>query len=316
MPILEFTCGDGWGGARLDVFLASACENMSRSRAGELAASGAVSVNGEKKPKSFSLRTGDRVSLELPEPESPEAKAENIPLEIVFEDGDLLVVEKPKGMVVHPAPGSENGTLVNALLWHCGGSLSGINGVMRPGIVHRIDKMTSGLLIVAKNDAAHAGLAAQIEKHSFSRRYEGVVFGRPAPEAGTVNRPIGRSKTDRKKMAIDRSGRLAVTHYATLGQYRIGNAAYSHMSFVLETGRTHQIRVHMSSLGHPLAGDEVYGSAKRDGAFFPWLEGQCLHAAHIGFVHPITGKFMEFDSPRPEYFERVLAKLKSAEKPD
>lgn len=313
MPTLEFVCEAG--GTRLDVFVAAFAPDVSRSRAGELCSSGAVTVNGAKKSKSFSLRPGDRVVIDLPEPQNCEAQPENIPLDIVFEDEYLLVVEKPKGMVVHPAPGSETGTLVNALLFHCGDRLSGINGVLRPGIVHRIDKLTSGLLIVAKNDVAHTGLAAQIEKHSFTRRYQGVVFGRLVPEEGTVDRPIGRSVSDRKKMAISTEGRRAVTHYSTIGQYSVGNAVYSHMSFQLETGRTHQIRVHMASLGHPIAGDEVYGSAKRDGAHFPWLEGQCLHAAHIGFEHPVTKEWMEFDSPLPEYFERVLARLgRDAEK--
>ena len=307
MPKFEFVCEND--GIRLDVFLASVLEDVSRSRAGELCADGAVCVNGVQKGKSYSVKAGDMVSAELPEPKACEAQAENIPLDIVYEDDALLVVEKPKGMVVHPAPGSESGTLVNALLWHCGERLSGINGVLRPGIVHRIDKLTSGLLIVAKSDAAHAGLAAQIEKHSFTRRYEGVVFGRLVPESGTVDRPIGRSHTDRKKMAIVPEGRRAVTHYETLAAYPIGNAVYSHMRFQLETGRTHQIRVHMASLGHPIAGDDVYGSVKRDSAFFPDLEGQCLHAAHIGFEHPLSGEWMEFDSKRPAYFEEVLKRL-------
>ena len=307
MPKFEFVYeGDG---ARLDVYLASVLEDVSRSRAGELCVDGSVLVNGNKKGKSFSLKSGDRVFVELPEPKACEAQPENIPLDIVFEDDFLLVVEKPKGMVVHPAPGSESGTLVNALLWHCGDRLSGINGVLRPGIVHRIDKLTSGLLIVAKSDAAHTGLAAQIEKHSFTRRYESVVFGRLTPENGTVDRPIGRSHVDRKKMAIVPEGRRAVTHYETIAEYSVGNAVYSHMRFQLETGRTHQIRVHMASLGHPIAGDDVYGSEKRDAAFFPNLEGQCLHAAHIGFEHPVSGEWMEFNSPRPAYFEEVLSRL-------
>ncbi|MBR4940814.1 MAG: RluA family pseudouridine synthase [Clostridia bacterium] len=307
MPTFDLVCEEG--GQRLDVFVASNMDNLSRSRAGELCADGSVKVNGLAKGKSFTLKAGDEVCVELPEPKSCEACPENIPLEIVYEDDALLVVNKPKGMVVHPAPGSETGTLVNALLWHCGDRLSGINGVLRPGIVHRIDKLTSGLLIVAKSDAAHAGLAAQIEKHSFSRKYEGVVFGRVIPEDGRVDRPVGRSHTDRKKMAIVPEGRNAVTHYKTLAQYSLDNAVYSHMSFTLETGRTHQIRVHMASLGHPIAGDDVYGSPKRDLGFFPWLEGQCLHAAHIGFVHPVSGEWLEFNSPRPEYFDRVLSKL-------
>jgi 23S rRNA pseudouridine1911/1915/1917 synthase len=307
MPRFEFVCEND--GVRLDVFLASVLEDVSRSRAGELCVDGAVCVNGAKKGKSFSVKSGDYISVELPEPKACEAEAENIPLDIVYEDDALLVVEKPKGMVVHPAPGSESGTLVNALLWHCGERLSGINGVLRPGIVHRIDKLTSGLLIVAKSDAAHTGLAAQIEKHSFTGRYEGVVFGRLSPEAGTVDRPIGRSHNDRKKMAIVPEGRRAVTHYETLGAYPVGNAVYSHMRFQLETGRTHQIRVHMASLGHPIAGDDVYGSVKRDSVFFPNLEGQCLHAAHIGFEHPLSGEWMEFNSKRPAYFEEVLRRL-------
>ena len=303
MPTLEFVCETG--GTRLDVFVASVAPDVSRSRAGELCSAGAVKVNGSTKSKSFSLKAGDRVDIELPEPKSCEAQPEDIPLDIVYEDEHLLVVEKPKGMVVHPAPGSETGTLVNALLFHCGDRLSGINGVLRPGIVHRIDKLTSGLLIVAKNDAAHTGLAAQIEKHSFTRKYQGVVFGRPVPEAGTVDRPIGRSVSDRKKMAISPDGRRAVTHYSTLGQYSVGNAVYSHMSFQLETGRTHQIRVHMAHLGHPVAGDPVYGP-KHDKT---GLEGQCLHARQLQFIHPDTGEKIVLECPLPAYFTAFLEKI-------
>ena len=233
-----------------------------------------------------------------------EAKAENIPLDIVYEDNDLLVVNKPKGMVVHPAAGNYDGTLVNALLYHCGDSLSGINGVLRPGIVHRIDKDTSGLLIVAKNDESHKFLSGQIKEHSFTREYEAVVWGSVREDEGTVNAPIGRNPNDRKKMCItQKNSKEAVTHYSVIARYK----GYTHIRCVLETGRTHQIRVHMASLGHPVAGDLVYGVKNEKVAF----EGQCLHAKKIGFVHPATGEYMEFDSELPEYFKNFLTKLRN-----
>ena len=263
---------------------------------------GDVLVNGKKISKSTKVKAGDSVFFHVPRPVDDTAKPEAIPLNIIYEDDDLLVVNKPKGIVVHPAPGNYNGTLVNGLLYHCQGNLSGINGVVRPGIVHRIDKDTSGLLVVAKNDRAHQLLAEQIQNHSFTREYEAVVYGHFRQEKGTVDAPIGRSKSDRKRMAVtDEHSRRAVTHYEVLKEFR----DFSHIRCHLETGRTHQIRVHMAYLGHPLAGDPVYGPKK----VIESLQGQCLHAKKIGFVHPSTAKYMEFDSTLPEYFIRFLAGL-------
>lgn len=259
---------------------------------------------GRPYAKNARLKGGETVLVHIPDPVIYEARAENIPLEIVYEDGDLLVVDKPKGMVVHPAPGNPDGTLVNALLAHCGGSLSGINGVMRPGIVHRIDKNTSGLLIVAKNDRAHQGLAEQIQAHSFKRLYEAVVQGHLRQAFGSVNAPIGRHPIDRKKMAVvERHSRPALTHYRVLASY----PGYDHVELRLETGRTHQIRVHMAYLGHPVAGDTVYGPSRQP----PGLDGQCLHAKTIGFRHPATGAYLEFTSPLPPYFRDFLERLKT-----
>ncbi len=290
-------------GVRLDKFIAEASVGLSRSAAVSLIENKGVTVNKqtvtEKKQK---IKAGDRVEVIIPDPVPYEAKAENIPLDIIYEDNDLLVVNKPKGMVVHPAAGNHEGTLVNALLYHCGNSLSGINGVMRPGIVHRIDKDTSGLLMVAKNDNAHASLAAQIKEHSFTREYEAVVFGNLKDDTGTVDAPIGRNPNDRKKMCVtERNSKNAVTHYRVICRYK----GYTHIRCQLETGRTHQIRVHMAYLGHPVAGDPVYG-VKHEKVDF---NGQCLHAKKIGFVHPATGKYMEFDSDLPMYFKEFLTKL-------
>lgn len=290
-------------GVRLDKFLAESEIGLSRSAAVSLIESEQVRVNGAAANKKTKLKTGDRVEVCVPDPVAYEAKAENIPLDIVYEDSDLLVVNKPKGMVVHPAAGNYDGTLVNALLYHCRGSLSGINGVLRPGIVHRIDKDTSGLLIVAKNDVAHAGLAAQIKEHSFTREYEAVVFGNLKTDEGTVDAPIGRNPNDRKKMCVtEKNSKHAVTHYRVLARYR----GYTHVLCRLETGRTHQIRVHMAYIGHPVAGDSVYG-VKSEKVLFT---GQCLHARKIGFVHPVTGEYMEFTSDLPPYFDGFLKKLK------
>lgn len=294
-------------GKRIDLFAAEQCK-ITRSAVQKLILSGGLLVNGRSVSKNYKVSLGDLVTLELPEPISCEAVAEDIPIDIVYEDADLLVVNKPKGMVVHPAPGNPDGTLVNALLWHCGDSLSGINGVIRPGIVHRIDKDTSGLLIVAKNDRAHIGLAEQIAVHSFYREYEAVCVGRPRDDAGDISAPIGRNPSDRKKMAVVVGGRSALTHYKTLAEY----SGYTHLSLVLETGRTHQIRVHMSSIGHPLFGDTVYGGGHTqiEKLMSDTVCGQCLHARKIGFVHPITGKELFFDSDLPDYFEKVLARIK------
>ena len=301
----ELVCAES--AVRLDKFLAASDIGISRSMAVTLIESGRVSVNGKPCDKKQKLSVGDRVAVTVPDPVPYEAKAENIPLEIVYEDSDLLVVNKPKGMVVHPAAGNYEGTLVNALLWHCGDSLSGINGVLRPGIVHRIDKDTSGLLIVAKNDASHTALAAQIKAHSFTREYEAVVFGTVKDDRGTVDAPIGRHPVDRKRMCITpKNSKNAVTHYEVIARYK----GYTHIRCVLETGRTHQIRVHMASLGHPVAGDPVYG-VKNERVGFP---GQCLHARKIGFIHPSTGAYLEFQSDLPPYFQEFLRKLENISK--
>lgn len=294
-------------GGRVDKFIADADIGLSRSAAASLIEKGAVTVNDKPVSKKTKLFEGDCITIEVPDPVPYEAKAENIPLDIVYEDSDLLVVNKPKGMVVHPAAGNYEGTLVNALLYHCGSSLSGINGVLRPGIVHRIDKDTSGLLIVAKNDTSHASLAEQIKEHSFTREYEAVVFGNLKNDEGTVDAPIGRNPNDRKKMCVtERNSRNAVTHYKVICRYK----GYTHIRCCLETGRTHQIRVHMAYIGHPVAGDQVYGVKNERVSF----TGQCLHAKKIGFVHPSTGEYMEFDSELPPYFRQFIEKLKNISK--
>lgn len=289
-------------GIRLDAFMSGACD-VSRSLAADIIDQGLVTVNGKRAKKSAKLSSGDEVSVKMPELSEPEAVPQDIPLDIVYEDADLLVVNKPKGMVVHPAPGNPDGTLVNALLYHCKDSLSGINGVLRPGIVHRIDKDTSGLLIVAKNDKAHNHLAEQIKEHSFTREYRAVVYGNVKSDSGTVDAPIGRDPKNRQRMAVVYvNSKPAVTHYEVLKRYD----GFTFMKFRLETGRTHQIRVHMASLGHPLAGDPVYGPKK----VITSLHGQCLHAGLIGFIHPTTGEYMEFSSEIPTYFSDYLKALK------
>ena len=293
-------------GARLDAFLAGKMEKT-RSSVQKLIEEENVRLNGAPAAKNARLREEDRVEATEPPPEVLDVKPQNIPLDIVYEDQDLLVVNKPKGMVVHPAAGNPDGTLVNALLFHCGDSLSGINGVIRPGIVHRIDKDTSGLLIVAKNDRAHQSLAEQIAVHSFTRIYNAVVYGIVKEEEGTVSAPIGRHPTDRKRMAVLSSGgREAVTHYRVLERF----PGFTLVECRLETGRTHQIRVHMAHIGHPVAGDPVYGPKK----CITELQGQCLHARVIGFIHPATGEYLEFDSGLPPYFERFLEKLRRSGK--
>lgn len=289
---------------RIDLYLSEQL-SISRSLAQELISSGCVKVNGCITAKNYRIRGGETIEAELPEPEEIEAVPQDIPIEIVYEDNHLLVVNKPQGMVVHPAAGNPDGTLVNALLHHCKGRLSSINGKIRPGIVHRLDKDTAGLLIVAKDDQAHAGLAAQIAAHTFSRKYEAVVLGKLKDDFGTVDKPIGRSKTDRKKMAVTyENAKEAVTHYRVISRYN----GFTHVELTLETGRTHQIRVHMASIGHPVAGDSVYGDKKN----VLKLNGQCLFAFHIGFVHPITGEKMVFEVERPEFFNNVLEKLNKA----
>lgn len=287
---------------RADVLVSERLE-ISRSAAAALIEDGNLVVDGRSAAKNYKVKSGGSVRITVPDAKPSEAAAQEIPLNIVYEDQDLLVVNKPKGMVVHPAPGNPSGTLVNALLAHCGDSLSGIGGVLRPGIVHRIDKDTSGLLIVAKNDLAHAGLAKQIKEHSFSRCYEAVVYGNLKQDSGTVDAPIGRHPIKRKQMAVtDKGSRAAVTHYRVIRRYE----GFTHVRLQLETGRTHQIRVHMAYIGHPVAGDPVYGPKRVITA----TDGQCLHAKMIGFVHPITGEYLEFESELPDYFQNFLSSLK------
>lgn len=289
---------------RLDKLLAEELDGMSRSAVQGLIEQGLVTSAGKALSKSARLSPGQTVQVAVPEPKELDVLPEALPLDIVYEDGDLLVVNKPKGMVVHPAPGNHTGTLVNALLYYCGKSLSGINGVLRPGIVHRIDKDTSGLLLVAKNDQAHRGLAEQIQAHSLTREYRAVVYGGIRDEAGVVDAPIGRHPVERKKMAVLRgspSARDAVTHYFV--EERL--PGFTYLRLRLKTGRTHQIRVHLANLGHPVAGDPLYGPKK----VLTELRGQCLHAGLLGFVHPRTGEYMEFSAELPEYFSGFLAKL-------
>ena len=289
-------------GIRADVFLAEAVEELTRSAAQKLLESGAVTCRGRRVGKSEKLPAGAEVEVDLPAPQPLEAAPENIPLDIVYEDEDVVVVNKPVGLVVHPAPGHPSGTVVNALLYHCGESLSGINGVLRPGIVHRIDRDTSGLLIAAKNDRAHLALADQLRDHTLRRLYHGIVVGALREEAGTVDAPLDRNPKDRKKMAVVPGGREAVTHYQVLERL----AGYTYAAFRLETGRTHQIRVHMAHLGHPLLGDRVYGDPKG----YPGLAGQCLHAKELTFLHPATGERVTVTSDLPDYFTAVLARLR------
>ena len=279
--------------------------DITRSYLQKLLKDGSVQMNGKPVKASTKTAVGAVIALTIPEPEEPEILPENIPLDILYEDSDVILINKPKNMVVHPAAGHYTGTLVNALMYHCRGDLSGINGVLRPGIVHRIDKDTTGVLIVCKNDRAHNALAEQLKEHSITRKDRAIVCGNLKEDEGTVDAPLGRHPQDRKKMAIVRSGgKRAVTHYRVLE--RFGNDTY--IECQLETGRTHQIRVHMASLGHPLLGDEIYGRAKS-----PFkLEGQTLHAMVLGFIHPTTGEYMEFEAPLPEYFEKLLEKLRKS----
>ena len=298
-----FTVGEP---ARLDLLVSVNLE-ITRTAAARLIENGAVTIDGKTVvKKSVKPNAGAVVLTTLPEEVPCEAQPEDIPVEIVYEDDDVAVVNKPRGMVVHPAPGNPDGTLVNALLWHCRGQLSGINGEMRPGIVHRIDKDTSGLLVVAKTNEAHLGLAAQLEGHRIDRVYRAVCYGGFSVEDGTVDSPIARDPSDRKRMKTGVSGgRSAVTHYRVLSSHN----GFSYIECHLETGRTHQIRVHMASIGHPLAGDAVYGPHK----VITELEGQCLHAARLSFTHPITGEQMMFFAPLPDYFEKFLKKMQLAD---
>lgn len=306
MPEEYLSVTDADAGQRLDGFLASSIEELSRSRIQNLCDGGKVLVDGKKAKKNLRLSGGELITVDIPEPEPVELVPQDIPLDIIYEDDCLLVINKPKGMVVHPAPGHPDGTVVNAVMYHCGGSLSGIGGELRPGIVHRIDKDTSGLLVVAKNDMAHAGLAAQLKDKSLSRIYEAIAVGRIRDDSGRIDAPIGRSLRDRKKMAVGgAAAREAATRYEVIARY----TGYTHVRCILETGRTHQIRVHMAYIGHPLAGDAVYGY----GAGKTGLDGQCLHAGKIRFIHPKTGEVMTFECPLPQYFIDFRRKLERIE---
>ena len=300
---MNITVDEATSGERIDK-VAAAAGGISRSQAVNLIEAGNVTVNGRPAGKNYRVCANDEIEITVPPPRELEVTAEDIPLDIMYEDGDLLVVNKPKGMVVHPAAGNRDGTLVNALLSHCGGSLSGINGVIRPGIVHRIDKNTSGLLIVAKNDNAHHKLSAQIKEHSFTRVYEAIIAGNLKNDTGTVDAPIGRHPAERKKMTVtQKNSKRAVTHYEVIERLD----GYTHVRLRLETGRTHQIRVHMASIHHPVAGDNVYGLPK----YGLGQGSQCLHARTIGFIHPSNGEYMEITSELPDYFKELLRKLRA-----
>ncbi len=307
MNELKFTVDNENEGTRLDVFLSKMYDGLTRSGISKSIENGLVTVNGEIAQKSYKVDENDEVIIILEEPKLLDVKEQDIPLDIVYEDDDLLVVNKPKGMVVHPAAGNYSDTLVNALMYHCKDSLSGINGVLRPGIVHRIDKNTSGLLVVAKSDFAHNGLAIQIKEHSFTREYVCVVYGNIKEDNGTVDKPIGRHKTERKKMCVtDKNSKNAVTHFEVLERF----SDFTFLKCKLETGRTHQIRVHLASVGHPIAGDDVYGPKK----VITELFGQCLHAKKLGFIHPRSGKYLEFESEIPQVFADFLEKLRKTAK--
>ena len=301
----EYTVEERQSGMRLDKFLTEIYPDQTRSFLQKLVKSGEIKVNGKPVIKAgFVVEGGDQISASIPTPQAVEIEAENIPLDILYEDADVLIVNKPKGMVVHPSAGHYSGTLVNAIMYHCADSLSGINGEIRPGIVHRIDMDTTGALIICKNDAAHVDIAEQIKEHTVTRRYRGIVCGVVKEDEGTIEGAIGRHPTQRKKMAInEKNGKPAITHYKVLQRF----AKYTYMEFRLETGRTHQIRVHMASIGHPLLGDELYGNPKN--LAMKGLQGQTLHAMVIGFVHPTTHEYMEFEAPLPEYFQNLLKKL-------
>ncbi len=298
----EFIVTENVAGLRIDKVVPALCSELSRNAVQQLIEDENILVNGNICNKKTTVKSGDMIEVYLPEPKVLSLEPEDIPLDIVYEDEHLLVVNKPKGMVVHPAAGNYNGTLVNALLFHCGDSLSGINGVIRPGIVHRIDKDTSGLLVVAKNDVAHKGLAEQIKEHSFTRVYNTVVVGNIKDDFGTIDAPIGRHPKDRKKQAVtDKNSRNAVTHFEVLERYN----GFTFLKVKLETGRTHQIRVHMAYRGTPVAGDVVYGNPKKTYG----LQGQCLNASTIGFIHPITGDYLEFTTDLPDYFKDFLGRI-------
>lgn len=288
-------------GKRIDVYISRFRDDLSRSQVQKLITDGKVTVNGKNIKSNYRLREKDIIDIEIPDPEPLDIEAEDISLNILYEDSDVIVIDKPQGMVVHPAPGHYSGTVVNALMYHCKDSLSGINGCMRPGIVHRIDMNTSGIIVAAKSDAAHKSLAVQFAEHSINRRYRAIVVGNIKEDTLTVDKPIGRNPRDRKKMAVVEGGKRAVTHFTVLERF----GKYTYIEASLETGRTHQIRVHMAYSGHPLLGDNIYGSEKQ-----PYkLMGQVLHAGLLGFVHPATGEYMEFKSEVPEYFEKLLERF-------
>ena len=302
MQTLKISAAEENKGERLDKFIADNSD-ISRSYAAKLCEDGLVLCGEKQLLKKYKILGTEEITINVPEPEELSIEPENIPLNIVYEDSDVIVVNKPQGLCVHPAPGNESGTLVNGLVYHCGDELSAINGVIRPGIVHRIDKDTTGVLVICKNDRAHRAIAEQLSVHSITRAYYAIVYNNIKEDEGTVDAPIGRMDADRKKMGINhKNGRHAVTHYRVLERF----GKYTYIECRLETGRTHQIRVHMASIGHPLLGDTVYGSSRN-----PYhLEGQALHAMILGFVHPRTGEYMEFTAPLPEYFENLLKKLR------
>lgn len=303
METIRLTVTSEEAGQRADSLLARRLEGLTRSAAARLLEEGRVTDRGRPAAKNLRVQPGQVLEVQLPEPEEPEARPQNIPLDVVYEDGDVIVVNKPKGLVVHPAPGHPDGTLVNALLHHCGDSLSGIGGELRPGIVHRIDRDTSGLLIAAKNDFAHQKLSAQLQDHTLARIYRCIVIGNLREDSGTVDAPIGRHPADRKKMAVVAGGRSAVTHWSVLERF----PGYTYVECRLETGRTHQIRVHMAHIGHPILGDTVYGAKKP----VPGLQGQCLHAVGLRFLHPRTGELVELWCDLPEAFQTQLRKLEN-----
>ncbi|QUO21573.1 RluA family pseudouridine synthase [Clostridiaceae bacterium Marseille-Q4143] len=306
MSLIHLDADENWMDERIDKFLSAQLPEQSRSYLQKIIKEGSVLVNGSPVKASYRMDDQDEVTIDLPELKEPEIEAENIPLDILYEDNDLLMVNKPKGMVVHPSAGHTTGTLVNAVMYHCKEDLSGINGVMRPGIVHRIDKDTTGVLVICKNDKAHNFVAEQLKEHSITRKYRAIVNGVIKEDEGTVNAPIGRHPTERKKMAInEKNGKHAVTHYRVLERF----ANHTYIECQLETGRTHQIRVHMASLHHPLLGDTVYGSQKN-----PYhLEGQTLHAMVLGLIHPSTGSYLEVTAPLPEYFQKLLKRFSAGQ---
>ena len=306
MSLIHLDADENWMDERIDKFLSAQLPEQSRSYLQKIIKEGSVLVNGSPVKASYRMDDQDEVTIDLPELKEPEIEAENIPLDILYEDDDRLMVNKPKGMVVHPSAGHTTGTLVNAVMYHCKEDLSGINGVMRPGIVHRIDKDTTGVLVICKNDKAHNFVAEQLKEHSITRKYRAIVNGVIKEDEGTVNAPIGRHPTERKKMAInEKNGKHAVTHYRVLERF----ANHTYIECQLETGRTHQIRVHMASLHHPLLGDTVYGSQKN-----PYhLEGQTLHAMVLGLIHPSTGSYLEVTAPLPEYFQKLLKRFSAGQ---